>query len=290
MGNKLILGAAQFGLNYGVANKVGKIDLDDAKKILDRANFCGIKYIDTAVVYGDSECQLGKIQDNRFEIFTKIPRIPEGESDVEKWIFDSINASMKRLKTTKLAGILLHEPMQILGANGRYIMDILGEAKVSGLVDMIGYSAYSPEECNLLGAIRKPDFVQVPFNLIDRRILQNNWLKEQQHKNIKVHVRSIFLQGLLLLPYNRIPKKFHIESEIWRTWHKWLEETSSTPLATCLNFVTSNPLIDGIVVGIDNLDHLIEIIKAYDESSLSSFPDIRSENIRLINPSNWAQL
>ena len=257
---------------------------------MDYANLSEIKYLDTASAYGDCEALLGKIQNNRFKIITKIPPIPNSESDIAGWIFNSIRESMERLKVTRLAGVLLHEPMQILGSNGRHIMDALDAAKASGLIDAMGYSVYSPDECNLLESVRKPDFVQIPFNLIDRRILQNDWLAEQQHKAIKVHVRSIFLQGLLLLPLSQIPNKFHIEPEIWRSWHRWLKENSSTPLETCLNFAASNPMISGVIVGVDNLTHLTEIVRGYDESKSSRFPDIGSDNIKLINPNNWIHL
>jgi aryl-alcohol dehydrogenase-like predicted oxidoreductase len=155
---------------------------------------------------------------------------------------------------------------------------------------MIGYSVYSPDEADLLEKVYKPDMIQIPFNLIDRRILNNDWLLEQKHKNIKIHARSIFLQGLLLLPLDQIPNKFQIWLKIWNTWHQWLQVNSSLPMATCLNFVASNPMIDGLVIGVDNLAHLKEIVGAYDESMPTYIPSISSEDVRLINPSNWNYL
>ena len=290
MGNKLILGTAQFGLNYGVANKAGKISLAEGGKILGYAHLHHIRYLDTAIAYGDSESQVGQIQDNRFEIFTKIPAIPDGVSDIREWILSSIISSMNRLRVKKLAGVLLHEPMQVLGPKGGEIIYALRVLKDIGISNMIGYSVYSPDEADLLEKVYKPDMIQIPFNLIDRRILNNDWLLEQKHKNIKIHARSIFLQGLLLLPLDQIPNKFQIWLKIWNTWHQWLQVNSSLPMATCLNFVASNPMIDGLVIGVDNLAHLNEIVGAYDESMPTYIPSISSEDVRLINPSNWNYL
>ena len=53
--NKVIIGTAQFGLDYGIANSVGKMKTNEIKKIIKYAKKNNIINIDTAHAYGDSE-------------------------------------------------------------------------------------------------------------------------------------------------------------------------------------------------------------------------------------------
>ena len=52
---KIGIGTLQFGQNYGVANKTGKLSTKDIKLIKKIALKNDIKIVDTANVYGDSE-------------------------------------------------------------------------------------------------------------------------------------------------------------------------------------------------------------------------------------------
>ena len=45
----------------------------------------------------------------------------------------------------------------------------------------------------------KLDMVQLPYNIIDQNFETSGWIKKLKKMNIKIHVRSIFLQGLLLM-------------------------------------------------------------------------------------------
>ena len=95
---KIALGTAQFGSNYGIANKSGKINYKEAKKILKLAKKNKINTIDTAINYLDSEKILGKIGVRKFNIVTKLPAIPKKNKNIEKWIRSKIHKSLKRLK------------------------------------------------------------------------------------------------------------------------------------------------------------------------------------------------
>ena len=60
MVNKLILGTVQFGLEYGINNLKGKPDKKTVFEILSYANNKGIKYLDTAELYGDAHNLIGE--------------------------------------------------------------------------------------------------------------------------------------------------------------------------------------------------------------------------------------
>ena len=55
MVDKFILGTVHFGLDYGINNDVGKISEDDAFRILMISYQNGIRTLDTAGNYGNSE-------------------------------------------------------------------------------------------------------------------------------------------------------------------------------------------------------------------------------------------
>ena len=61
---KLVIGGAQFGMDYGISNKDGQPDIIKVAEIL---KFCidrGSRFIDTAVSYGTSEVRIGESAKN----------------------------------------------------------------------------------------------------------------------------------------------------------------------------------------------------------------------------------
>jgi Predicted oxidoreductases (related to aryl-alcohol dehydrogenases) len=111
---RVALGTVQFGLSYGIANQSGQISRDEASAILQEAWASGIRMLDTAIVYGESEQVLGEIGIPSWDVVSKLPEIPLDCSNVMEWVFDSINGSLDRLKIDCLYGLLLHRPEQLL--------------------------------------------------------------------------------------------------------------------------------------------------------------------------------
>jgi len=219
---RLVLGTAQFGMNYGIANKTGQPSTDEIAKILNLARHHGIHMIDTAIAYGDSEKNLGEVGLEGFEIVTKLPEIPDN-TDIESWILAEVQSSLARLRVKQLYGLLLHKPQQINTRLVENIINTLGILKKEKLVKKIGVSVYSPEELSNILTRFIPDIVQLPFNLIDQRFLCTGWFDKLQERNIEVHSRSVFLQGLLLMPYQEVTQKFNRWHQLWNTWFDWLQ-------------------------------------------------------------------
>jgi aryl-alcohol dehydrogenase-like predicted oxidoreductase len=284
---KLALGTAQFGFNYGVANTLGKISHNSAEEIIKYCQSAGIKMLDTAISYGESEQCLGSIGVQDFNIVTKLPHIPDAISDIESWMMEEVSASISRLNTKSLYGLMLHRPDQLFERNGEAIVASLKKLKDMGVIEKVGVSVYSPDEFKDLFLMHDFDLVQCPFNLIDRRLVSSGWLKKFKNSGIEVHVRSSFLQGLLLMPRNKIPQNFQTWSSLWDHWHTWLEENAVSPIEACLAYVLSESNIDQIVVGVDSKEQLQQIIGAIETTCLDTFPDISSLDNRLLNPSNW---
>lgn len=284
---RLVLGTAQFGLPYGVANRGGRVSREEAARILDYARSVGLDTLDTAIAYGDSEQRLGEIGIGRWHVVSKLPAVPESCTNVAGWVRESVAVSLSRLKIKKLRGLLLHRPQQLLEVSGQALYAALNTLKIEGLVEKIGISIYDPDELDALWPHFRLDLVQVPFNILDRRLSTTSWLTRLKRAGTEVHVRSVFLQGLLLMDAASRPAYFQPWQPLWDQWHRWHAENKFSPLQTCLGFVLAQPQIDRVIIGVDSLKHLQDILAVINEVRIEPPANLISADVELINPSKW---
>ena len=287
---KLALGTVQFGLNYGVANASGQIKQDEVGLILQSARAHGIDTLDTAVNYGDSERFLGKCGVTDFSVISKLPAYPVGTKNFEQWVTDAIHDCLERLQTSSLSGLLLHRPEQLHGEFGEELYRALIALKEQGLIKKIGASIYDPSELEPLTRRFHLDIVQAPFNVLDRRLLASGWIKRLQSMNIELHVRSVFLQGLLLMPAAKRPKQFERWSEIWRHWDQWIANSGLNALQICLRDALAQGGITRVIVGVDSLLQLEQITLAAQGPAAEVSEILKCDDIDLINPARWEKL
>lgn len=284
---RLALGTVQFGLPYGVANQQGQVSLETATAILDCALANRIDTLDTAIAYGNSEQNLGKIGVDSFRVVSKLPEFPADMNDVSDWVLRSVEDSLQRLKIPRLHGLLLHRPEHLLSPEGSKLYQALQLLKEKRLVDKIGISIYHHNELEALFSLFALDLIQAPFNVLDRSLEKSGWLSRLKEAGVEVHVRSIFLQGLLLMPSSTRPPYFDRWRNIWQSWKQWLIESDLTPLQACLACVMSKKEIDRVVIGVDSLSQLQEILMATSGAE-SEPPDyLYCEDPDLINPARW---
>ena len=124
-----------------------------------------------------------------------------------------------------------------MGTEGEKIYKILLNLKDEGLISNIGISIYSPKILEDLVPIYSLDIVQAPFNIIDKRIINSGWADKLNNMKIKIHVRSIFLQGLLLMPKEKIPFKFKKWIGLFEDLESWSEKHKIDKKEICLSFV-----------------------------------------------------
>ena len=285
--HKLALGTAQFGLKYGLANMADKVPGDMVEQLLKVASAFNITMLDTAIAYGDSEQVLGLHNLAKFEIVSKLPAVPSNCLNVEKWVLEQTMSSLKRLKTDKLNDLLLHRPAQLLGTNGETIYKSILKLKEQGMVDQIGVSVYGPDELSEL--IKRFDFdvIQAPMNIFDRRMEHTGMLKHLKKTGVTIHIRSAFLQGLLLMPSEKTPVYFTPWAPLIKQYHQWLNQQSISPLQACLSYLNQHSDIDKIIVGVDDIWQLKQIIAAID-IPITDIPDVlQSVDEGLLNPSKW---
>ncbi len=278
------MGTAQFGFDYGITNKNGKVPLQKVGCILKKAQEWGIKILDTAYVYGESEAVIGHLlKKNKlfFEVISKFPPIDSSDS-----LKNLLNKSLKRLHKKRLYAYLVHDFNHF--KQNFWIWSTLETFKEYGLVARIGVSLYFPEEWFWLkerGFI--PDLVQFPFNLFDRRF--EPILKEMKDKGVELHARSIFLQGLAFAKLEEFPSQLVLLKEKLKSVESFCKYYSLSELELWLNFPTSYEEIDAIVVGVTKLKELEEVVKVFKNTGSMKFDFLKDLVVEesLLLPFNW---
>jgi aryl-alcohol dehydrogenase-like predicted oxidoreductase len=290
---RLGLGTVQFGTAYGVANKTGRPTAAMVSDILVSARAGGIDLLDTAPGYGDSESVLGETiaPDQPFRIVTKTPAFGAetlGPADGAALIA-SVEASLARLRQRKLFAVLVHHGINLLKPGGAYLWNALTALKDRGLVDKIGYSAYSPNEIARIQNLFAAEIVQTPANILDQRLVKTGMLAALKRDGVEVHVRSVFLQGLLVMDPEAIPAPLAAWAPHLGDLRRWLGDHGMTPLSGCLAFALGCDGIDAALVGVERRVQLDEILAAAAGTPELDFDRWSVDDERLLNPSRWAQ-
>ena len=278
--NKLALGTAQFGLDYGVTNSEGKVQVEEVELILGCAKENSINTLDTAASYGNSEEVLGSIGISDFQIITKTMPLENGVDEVIK----HFKQSLTFLNKSSVNGLLIHNVNEIEHKNFNTLFKELTELKRQGLVNKIGFSIYTPEQVDFLLKNFDFDLIQVPFNIFDNRLIQGGQLQALNNKGVEVHARSIFLQGVIL-DFNNLSNYFSPWKKEFSIYQETVKDNGLSLLECALNFVLNIREIDKVLVGVNSERQLKEIIQAVKRrSNLSAYP---INDINLLNPSLW---
>lgn len=284
---QLALGTAQFGLDYGITNSSGQVNLAEVEKILDVANSNGIKILDTANQYGDSEKVLGKAlaTRNSFSVITKSPKFTDVEA---AWKIDlnlAFTQSLRELGVEKFYAYLFHNAVGI----NQDTYAFLQKQKESGLVERIGISAYSPDEVVKINEEFPLDIVQVPLNLWDQRILAPNFMDYCRNNSIEIHVRSLFLQGVLLQNAENYPQFMRERIDNFGAISKACKELDRSPQIACLSILKANPQIAHGVIGVTKADELEANIEAYQTDFETELSQFAIDDELVLNPAKWPQ-
>lgn len=284
---KLALGTVQFGLDYGVANQTGLVPETDVKQILDLCRNEGIDTLDTAVAYGSSEANLGLAGIDGWHVVTKLPALPENLSSVYEWVLSTIETSFSRLKQEKVDAILLHRAEDLLSPHGQDLWSALAALKQRGLCNRIGISVYSPDLLDQLPDQIKPDLVQAPFNVFDRRLEDTGWANKLADQGTAIHLRSIFLQGALVMPAKARPSHFAPFQSYFSKWERYLRESGQTGVAAALGHALSRQWTEKVIVGVDSAAQLREIAASAKAPVFAIPDDMGCADPALIDPSTW---
>jgi hypothetical protein len=281
---KLALGTVQFGLQYGINNVSGVPTDFELESIFKLAKKAGIEMLDSARGYGNAEERLGKFSDFDFQIITKFKKL---ESPYP--FHQELRESLDKLNTKCVYGYMAHDG-DLLIENPNWWQG-LQEAKSHGLVKKIGYSLYSVNQLeSLLAQNMIPDLIQFPYNIFDQRFAPH--MSELVSLGVEIHTRSVYLQGLLQMNPERLSRNLKLLKPNLIKLRDIANQNNLSISELCLGFVLCNPLINKVVIGIDNFSQLAENISISQKNSFSK--DVISEllsievtELNLLNPSNW---
>jgi len=285
---RICLGTATFGLDYGITNQQGKPSLEGIEKILALAIQCGVYQIDTAQGYGDAEERLGQIGIKDFQVTTKtLP--PPNNIQLANWnISKALESSLRRLKLESCHGFLLHDTASLHAEGAEELAKQMHKMKSEKRVSHIGFSSYDPTEAELLCERYDFDMVQLPFNLLDRRAGESGALARLKKRGVYVSVRSVFLQGLLLSLPRSSQQNINLPLEAVQEFHQECQKHKVTPLQAALGFVLKEKDISSIVLGCASLKEWEEILSVIKQPratiSWSPQTDLQEE---MLDPRRW---
>lgn len=284
---RLTLGTAQFGMNYGISNLSGKIPDDELTRLIELARASGVTTLDTAAVYGDSEKRIGNAATSGFRIITKVPKIPKTPLSPDQWLRYRVNQSLRNLQRDCIDVLLLHCPSDLESENGGALIRELQALKRNSVIRRFGYSVYSPSELARLTAILTPDCVQVPVNIFDRRFIDSGALNSLFRQGIEVFARSIFLQGLLLMPPEKRPIYFKRWRALLASYDAWLCERGLSAVEANVQFIRGQEQLSSAVIGVASSQELEEVLSVFNAPKIPVDNDFTIQDELLLNPSMW---
>jgi len=284
--NRIVLGGAQLGLPYGILNGGETLSREAVARILDTAVSHGIDSIDTAIAYGQSETVIGETAQNRFKIISKLPPIPSDIANVSQWVRTQIDASLSRLNCSSLEALLLHHPQDLIGPHGSELYAAINSLLSEKIIERFGVSIYAPNELDGIIGKFNIDVVQAPLNVFDRRII--GVTDQLAALNIEVHVRSVFLQGVLIANPKDRPQRFQPWSEHFARFDEWVHSTGMSAMACCLGFALQQPGVTKLVIGTTSKESLTEIMTSIPNIHLEVPADLQSSSEQLIDPRVWS--
>ena len=287
--NKLGLGTVQWGLPYGLANQHGITAPETVTALLSEARHYGIEVLDTASLYGQSEAVLGANSLEGFKVVTKTPSFATPHiSDIEvKQLNETFQQSLDLLSRKKIYGLLIHHAENLLVPGGAKLLAAMMQLKEKGVVEKIGVSVYDSMQIDAVLKKFKPDLIQLPLNILDQRMLASGHLELLKNEGVEIHARSVFLQGLLLMPLNNIPAFFEPVRPLLARWHTAAHAQGLTVNQAAIAFVKNIPYVDTVLVGLDNLAQFRSCIDDFTMDINFDATGLACNDPIFVNPSLW---
>ena len=284
--NKLILGTAQFGKNYGITN-AKQISSSEVKSLLDYAKDNKLNQLDTANSYGDSEKLIGKNNNKYFNISTKLSCPSSIQNFNKKLLFDQVDISLNKVKTDMFETLFVHNAKEFINDSKNDFYKNLLCLKDMKKTKKIGVSVYDPLEVYKLLDIYDIDVIQLPLNLFDQRFIDEKIIHYLEKKGVEIHIRSIFLQGVLLSSRSTLPKYFEKWNEKFHLYYHWLTVNNIDPISACINFVYNKFSNFKIIIGVNSKKDLVQIISNYKKCNPINTNMLKNDDPELIDPRKW---
>lgn len=292
--SRLVLGTAQLGMDYGIANKTGRPDMRMARDIVGAAWEGGIRYFDTAQAYGESEFVLGKILSElgvASQAFIITKPDPNVDHTDKKALEDALRRSIENLKLDRLYCLMLHRE-ELLDLFSSGLADTLKSFIRQGLVENIGVSLYSPVRAKAVLEENIIRILQIPANLCDHRFYEAGIFDMAEERGTEIYIRSVFLQGLLLIDKESLPEKMQYAAPIIDETDELCRELNVSRQELALSYIKQKCPHAFVVIGAETQQQIAANLAAWKfvkPESVTTRIDEIFANIdeRIINPTLW---
>jgi len=282
---ELALGTVQFGLRYGVAGRGSAVPADEVRDILVRADALGIRVLDTAAAYGDIEPRLAAVTEGlSFRIVSKLPPCPQelNTDAAAAWAARALEQSCERLGPA-LGAVMFHRADDLLEARGEAMWSACAPLAAARNLQL-GASCYDVTTLARVRARFPITIAQLPGNALDQRLRLNPPAGEPP---LELHLRSAFLQGLLLMPEAEAVERVPTAALALARWHAWCRTHGHDALSAALGIVKGMPGVSHCVVGVDSLAQLEQIAAAWAVAPTLHAPELHTDNPDATDPRRW---
>lgn len=286
------LGTAQFGLDYGITNSRGRVPEEEVRAILDLAAEASMDLVDTAHLYGGSERVLGRClpEPTPLRLVTKTVKLGASATPAAEMLA-GFEESLRRLERSAVYGLLFHDPADLLGADGPELWSCAEQLKTEGEIARIGVSIYEADEADRALDLFPLDLVQLPWNPLDRRLIEGGQLERLAATGVEIHARSLFLQGLLLEPVEDVPERFGPVRGAIAEMTEAFGAAGLSRLEGVLTLAFQRPEIDRFVCGVTSAAELQAIVLAAEKADAVkgafSFTSSEALDPIYLNPARW---
>jgi aryl-alcohol dehydrogenase-like predicted oxidoreductase len=283
---KLGLGASQLPA-FAAAPQRGRPPELEVREMLAVAARAGMACLDAGAASPSAELVLGDHlpKPQTLKVLIKSVRGDRGPDVVEA----EVRASLGRLRLPKVHAVVVQSASDLFAPGGEALWVRLKALRDAGLCDQVGVSVYASDDPVGLARRFKPDLLQAPASLLDQRLLLDGSLMAVRELGVEVHLRSIFLNGLLFLPPDRVPAQLKGAAGRLSRARRMIAEGKSDPLQAALGFALSRPEADAVIVGAATAAELSAVIAA----ASTPPPDLDWDEMAIddpvaLDPRRWA--
>lgn len=290
---ELGLGTAQFGSTYGITNRVGKVPQAEVARILGTAADAGVSVLDTAPAYGEAEAVLGRAANSAmFKVVTKSPIFGDkfSSSDAVAYARQALEDSLKHLNADSVSAYLVHHADDLLGPVGSQLYEAMIEWRGGGLCSAIGVSVYDGDQIWRVLDRYDVDIIQLPISVFDQRLLADGTLSRLRERNVEIHARSVFLQGIALADTQSLEGSRQGFRHLAEQFSEGARSAGVSRAALALQFIRELPEISVALVGVTNVGELKKLLDAWTVSADAvNFDQFACDDESLVNPILWKE-
>ena len=280
---KIILGTANFDSRYGLDGV--SVNKNKSNNILDYAKSKNIKYIDISTDYNFYKNLKKNLSIKNISLSFKITKKDFKNLSSKQKTEVFVKNILKIFNKKKIHYLFFHHTKDLMSKKGTEVYKILKHFQKKNKIGKIGCSVYSNKEIIKILKYYPINILQIPLNIFDQRFADRKIQEIIKKKQIEIHARSIFLQGLLFK--KNISKKKFGRFKALSKWSKYIKENKLNPLIETFTFLLQKKFIDKIVVGVKSKKELNQILNIKINYKRKNYQSFRSNNLDLIDPRKW---